>query len=102
MTETERVPAEATHPSIFINEELEARGWSIADLAMRMPGDFGINSVALEFYLTIGPDEPGLRMGDCAEGVSRAFGVDPDLFGNLERTWLQHPATKAAIAKELH
>jgi hypothetical protein len=96
------VMAEAFHPSIYIKEELEAREWSIADLAKLMPGDYGINFVALEFYLDIGPETPGLKMGPQAIDISRAFGVNDDIFPNLERAWLEHPTTKAALLKELH
>ena len=95
-------PAEAFHPSLFIKEELEARDWTIGELARAMPGDYGINFVALEFYLDLGPEEPGLRMNNMAADISRAFGVDPDFFSNLERAWLEHPATQAAIRARLH
>lgn len=94
--------AEAFHPSIYIKDELEARGWSIDDLAKAMPGDYGINHTALDFYLEIGPDNPTMHLGDLAIEVSRAFGVDDSLFPNLERAWLEHPTTKAAALKELH
>lgn len=98
---TDRVPAEAFHPSEFIKDEMDARGWSLADLVKRMPGDYGINYVALDFYLSIGPEEPGLRMGDNA-GLGQAFGVDPEYLNNLEKAWLSHPTTQAKAAKELH
>lgn len=91
------IPSEAFHPSIFIKDELEARHWSIGDLAKAMEGDYGINYIALEFYLEIGPEEPGLRMNDTAVAISKAFGVDSDFFSNLERSWLLHPSTQAAI-----
>lgn len=96
------VMAEAFHPSIYIKDELEARGWSTDDLAKAMPGDYGINRMALDFYLEIGPDNPTMHLGSLAIEVSRAFGVDDSLFPNLERSWLDHPTTKAAALKELH
>jgi plasmid maintenance system antidote protein VapI len=96
------IPAEVFHPSIFIKEEMEARGWTIGDLAKAMGGDYGINFVGLEFYLELGPEEPGLRMNDTAVSISRAFGIDPDFFSNLERSWLEHPSTQAAIRARLH
>lgn len=96
------VMAEAFHPSIYIKEELEARGWSIEDLAKAMSGDYDINYTALDFYLEIGPDNPTMHLGDLAVEVSRAFDVDDSLFPNLERSWLDHPTTKAAALKELH
>ena len=92
------VPAEVFHPSIFIKDELEARDWTIGDLVKLMPGDYGVNYVTLEFYLDLGPEEPGLTMGSQAADISRAFGCDEDFFGNLERSYLEHPLTKAAIA----
>ena len=33
---TKRIPAEAFHPSVFIREEMAARGWTVDDLAIRM------------------------------------------------------------------
>ncbi len=49
------VVAEAFHPSIYIKEELEARGWDVDDLAKRMPGNYGINHLAIDMYLECGP-----------------------------------------------
>jgi len=97
----DRIPAEAFHPSEFIKDELEARGWTMSDLARRMTGDYGINYVALDFYLGIGAETPGLRLGDATD-ICRAFGVDEKYLANLERAWLDHPSTKAMAAKELH
>jgi hypothetical protein len=90
---SQRVPAECFHPSEFIKEELEARRWSVAELAMRMAnGDreqYGIEMLALEMYLEIGPETPGLRLGnDGGRLMAAAFDVSPDLFLNLEKSWL--------------
>lgn len=95
-------PAEVFHPSELLKEELEARGWSIGDLARNMDGDYGVNYVALEFYLDLGPEEVGLRMNSMAVDISKALGVDPDFFSNLERSWLEHPTTQAAIRARLN
>lgn len=89
--------AEAFHPSIYIREELEARGWSVGDLAKRMPGDYGINHLAIDMYLECGPDEPTMKMGEMGPEISRAFGVSDQFFPNLEAAWLGHPTTKAAL-----
>lgn len=94
-----RKPVEAVHPSAFIKDEMDARGWTIGDVASRMPGDYGVNHLAIDMYLELGRDEPMLRIGKMSAELAQAFGVDADLFANLERAWLEHPATKAAIAK---
>lgn len=96
------VPVEAFHPNIFIKEELEAREWSIDDLVRRMPGDYGINHLAIDMYLDLGADEPNMRLGDMAAEIARAFGVSDEFFTNLEKTWFDHPTTKARLLKELH
>lgn len=92
MTISERI--EVPHPSEFITEELEARGWSRDDLCTAMcggthdPDNWGITRLALDMYLEIGWMEPDMRMGDCATQMAHAFGVHPDFFVNLERAWL--------------
>ena len=78
------------HPSEFIQDELDARGWSLDELAVRMGGDFQVNRIALDFYMTIGPSERGLRIGkDTAAQLGGAFGTSAELWLNLERLWLK-------------
>jgi hypothetical protein len=77
----------AIHPSIVIQTEMVARGWTRDELAIRMGGDFGINRLALDLYLEIGPDEKDLRIGD-GEDFARAFGVSAEFFLSLEKAWL--------------
>ncbi|MHC5536846.1 hypothetical protein ACYOEI_01070 [Singulisphaera rosea] len=89
-----RSPAEVFHPSVFIKDELEARGWTLDMLAMRMGPEFGINRLSLDLYIEVGPTEPGMRIGDLsAEALGRAFDVSPEFFLNLEAAWLK--GTKA-------
>lgn len=87
-TIAERIPAEVSHPSVFIQEEMDARGWDRDQLALRMGGVFVINRLALDCYFEIGPEETGLRMGD-AKDFERAFDVSAEFFLNLEKAWLK-------------
>jgi hypothetical protein len=87
-TLADRIPAEVFHPSVFIIEEMEARGWDRDELARRMGGEWKLNRVVLELYFEIGPTEPNLRMGD-GEDFAQAFGVSAELFQNLEKAWLK-------------
>lgn len=88
---SDRTPAEVFHPSEFIQDELDARGWTLWDLAFRMGPDAPLEKLGLDFYFLC---DPGIRLGDDgAAALGRAFGVSPEYFLNLERMWLAtHPA----------
>ena len=79
------------HPSEFIQDELEARGWSIEILAVHMAGfEIEKNKLTLDLYSTIGPEETSMRIGDeTAEKLSAAFGISAEFFINLEKSWLK-------------
>jgi hypothetical protein len=94
-TTPDRAPAEVFHPSVFILEEMEARGWDQWELSRRMGGDAQINYVGLEFYFEIGPIEPDLRLGD-GEDFARAFGTSAEFWRNLEDAWLRWPNRRSA------
>jgi HTH-type transcriptional regulator / antitoxin HigA len=89
---TDRAPAEAFHPSEFIREEMDARGWVVHDLALFMGGDYAANYLAMDLYLKIGPEQPGIRLGGVEVALARAFDVDAAFFSNLEYAWLNHVA----------
>lgn len=81
--------AVAFHPSEFIAEEMQARGWGRDDLARHMGGDFSETRMSLEFYLEVGPTQRGIRVGQhTAMQLAVAFGTSPDLWLNLEASWL--------------
>lgn len=89
-TAAERVPAEVWHPSVFMQEEMEARGWDRDDLASAMAcPDWGITRLSLDFYFDVGPNEPDMLMGD-AEDFARAFGTSASFWLNLEAAWRKH------------
>jgi len=79
--------AEVFHPSVFIIDEMNARNWTRDDLALRMGDDFGINRLALDFYLDIGPTEKNMRINP--ECFARAFGTSEKYWENHEKAWLE-------------
>lgn len=85
-------PADTFHPSIYILEEIQERGWSLGDLATRMadtPTGRTAILLTLELYLESGPSEPTLFLGQpLSEALGRAFGVSSELFLELHRSWL--------------
>ena len=84
----------AFHPSVFIQDELDARGWSLHELAGRMDGSAHINRVSLELYMHAGPHDPGILLGETAAQLSQAFGVSDEFFSNLEQAWREAPTHK--------
>lgn len=82
--------AKVNHPSVLIREEMDARGWTLDDLATQMVAkrDWGITRLALDIYFAC-KDEPNCRLGEhMADALAAAFGVDGDFFRNLEAQWL--------------
>lgn len=95
---TERIPAQIFHPWDFIAEELEAREWTVDDLALRMGGDFAVNRLSLDF---LEGREPGLHIGEeSAEQLARAFGTSAQLWINLDKQW--HDAINRQESREGH
>lgn len=89
--ETEAPILRGIHPSEFIQDELDARGWSLDDLAIRMTGDEAQkNRLALDIYALAGPENTNCRIGEeMAQSLSSAFGVSTEFFINLENSWLK-------------
>lgn len=85
---SEFIPAESFHPAEYIEDELQARGWSYADLAQRMGmDDFDLHLCEIDLYLT---RHPGLRMDQqFAESIGRAFGTGAETWLGLEKSWLE-------------
>ena len=84
---------EAFHPSEYIQEELEARGWTMDMLVARMGGDEKEQRLAMDIYMCT-PHDPGVLLGDDgAADLERAFGVSKQFWLNLERAWLEHQTT---------
>lgn len=80
-------------PGYFIQEELDARGWSQRDLAFIL----GIEEPALNKIIK-GKTGVSLEM---SKALATAFDVDPDFFANLQKSYdlANTPAPDPAIAR---
>jgi len=80
-------------PGQFIQEELDARGWSQRDLAFIL----GMEETALNKIIK-GKTSISLEMSGA---LGKAFGVDEDFFANLQKTYdLEHiPDADPAITR---
>lgn len=72
----ERKPAQSFHPGTFIEEEMEARGWTHDELDAKL----GFGSLSLELIIS-GISPVSLRT---ASDLSRVFGTSPDYWLNLQ------------------
>lgn len=70
----------------FIQDELDARGWTTDDLAVRMGGDAAMNKLTVDLLIHV-PDKNMILDTETAEGLSRAFGVSAQFFLNIDATW---------------
>jgi hypothetical protein len=84
-----RTPGEVPHPSTFIQEEMDARGWDRWAVAHRMGGDAAMNRLTLDMYFEVGPGKTNMRLGEAtARQLGNAFDVSPQFFLNLEAAWI--------------
>lgn len=76
---TERVPAEVFPPGEFVRDELEARGWSQADLAEILGRPPRLVNELIAGKRGITPET--------ARGLAAAFGTEPQFWMNLESAY---------------
>jgi hypothetical protein len=77
-----------SHPSVFIQEEMDARGWDRWELARRMGGDYRMKRLVIDLYFEVGPEKTNMRLGKTGENFAKAFDVSPEFFRNMEAAWL--------------
>lgn len=88
-------PAKVFHVMDFVNDELEARGWNLDVLAVRMGGDASRNLLALQILDNV--REPGVLLGEeSAAAIGNAFGTGAKLWLNLDDTWQRYAKTRSA------
>src|SRR5690348_1862141 len=75
----ERVAAEVFPPGEFIKEELDARGWSQADLAEILDVTDSVVSALINGKKAVTPE--------LAKGLGAAFGTSAQLWMNLESSY---------------
>ena len=75
-TTVERIPAEVFPPGEFIQDELDARGWTQADLAEIMGRDSNLVSALVTGKRSVTPET--------ARCLASAFGTSAELWMNLE------------------
>lgn len=80
--------AEAFCLGQYLAEEMEAREWTVRDVAMLMGPleDYGINALTLQFAMAV-QDDCLLLDAETDAKLAQAFGVTPGFFRNLHEAW---------------
>jgi hypothetical protein len=88
----ERIPAEVFHISEIIQDEMDARGWTRADVYERLGYD-KVDCCAFDLLMDV--RDKNLLMGQREDqALQDAFGInDPGFFIRLYYAWRTHPST---------
>ena len=90
-------PAEVFPLAEYLCDEMDARGWGTADVAVRMPGDAAMNQMKVDLVLTV--VDRGLIVDDeTFDGLALAFGVSRGFFRHLDAVWRQWPDRRAEFS----
>lgn len=74
-----RTPAEVFHPGVHLQEELDAREWTIADFAKRIHRPIGVVRLVVEGRLPMTPD--------LADAIALAFGQHRGIWMELQASF---------------
>lgn len=93
---SERVPAEAFHISEFIQDEMNARGWSRDDVYERLGYD-ARDCLAFDLMMDV-KDKDILMSRREDQALQDVFGItDPGFFTRLYDAWRVHPSTVTTV-----
>lgn len=76
------------HPAEYICEELQARGWTTADLVAAAGGD-AVDILAVDLYLCVHQDS--VIIGSLSDLFARGFGTSVEYWRDLHQAWLDNP-----------
>jgi hypothetical protein len=94
----EREPVEVWPLTHFLCEEMQARGWTTADVAIRMKTSDGYGIDKLTLDLLMANEEANLIIDDNTfAALARAFGVSEQYFRNLHAVWKNWPDRRVAF-----
>ncbi len=81
MTEEERRPAEVFSPGEHLRDEMDERGWTVAELSRRA----GVPDADIQAVL-----DGGLIHARLADRLSYAIGTSADYWANLSLRWKKY------------
>lgn len=80
------IPAEALHISTMLQDELDARGWHLEDVAARMGSESEYPKNLLYLHLIWSVHNVNCHLGD-VKPLAKAFGVSHHYIENMDATW---------------
>lgn len=94
------IPCEVFSLSEFVCEEMDARGWTTSDIALRMDNgqSFTRNLLTINITLVLSPMNRGCLIGDeMFAGLSNAFHISEKFFRSIHAIWEHNPDKRSAF-----
>lgn len=74
----------------YLADEMESRGWTCVDVALRMPGGYAENVCMINLLMAV-QDSRMIMHEEIFDGLSEAFGISAIYFQKLHSQWLRWP-----------
>ena len=88
----------------YLQDELEARGWTTRDCAERMGGDPDVDQLTLDLHIAVlhAPDDHAIHDGtmseETARGLEIALGTSAQTWLNLDREYHRRRAARRSLS----
>lgn len=91
-------PVEVFSLAEFLSDEIMARGWTTADVAIRMKSKRGFADDLMIVDLILCVHNDNIMIGDDTfEDLGRAFGVSAEFLRNLDAIWKKYPDRRSSF-----
>ena len=91
-------------PGTHLKREMEARGWTTEDVALRMgwrtEHEFVIDLLSIDLLMSV--QEDSLLLGSLPAKLARAFDVSETYIRNLDAIWRRWPDRRVAFQPPVH
>jgi len=94
---TDRMPAQVFCLAELLSDEMLERGWTTEDVVRQMSTgrNLAVDLCCIDMLMCV-QDDNLLIDAETFDGLTRAFGVDPQFFRNIDAAWRAAPKERRA------